>query len=51
MPIGPILRAMKHNRTRFVLIVLEIAITLAIVTNAVNMILAQRAQMLKASGL
>ena len=31
MPIGPILRAMKHNRTRFALIILEIAITLAIV--------------------
>lgn len=50
MPIGPILRAMKHNRTRFALIVLEIAITLAIVTNAVNMILAQRAQMQRTSG-
>ena len=50
MPIGPILRAMNHNRTRFFLIVLEIAITLAIVTNAVNMILAQRAQMQKTSG-
>lgn len=50
MPIGPILRAMNHNRTRFALIILEIAITLAIVTNAVNMILAQREQMKKTSG-
>src|ERR1051325_8289016 len=50
MPIGPILRAMNHNRTRFTLIILEIAITLAIVTNAVNMILAQREQMKKTSG-
>src|SRR6185436_8760723 len=50
MPIGPIIRAMKHNRTRFTLIILEIAITLAIVTNAVNMILAERAQMQKISG-
>jgi len=50
MPIGPIIRAMKHNRTRFALIILEIAITLAIVTNCVNMILAQRAQMVKTSG-
>src|SRR5215210_3356704 len=50
MPIGPILRAMKHNRTRFVLIILEIAITLAIVTNAVNMILAEREKMLQKSG-
>jgi putative ABC transport system permease protein len=50
MPIGPIIRAMKHNRTRFALIILEVAITLAIVTNAVNMILAERAKMLKPSG-
>src|ERR1041384_7151858 len=50
MAIGPILRAMKHNRTRFVLIILEIAITLAIVTNAVNMILSEREKMTKKSG-
>jgi len=50
MPIGPILRAMKHNRTRFALIILEIAITLAIVTNAVNMILDERSKMQKLSG-
>lgn len=50
MPIGPILRAMKHNRTRFALIILEIAITLAIVTNAVNMILAERAELSRQSG-
>jgi len=50
MPIGPILRAMKHNRTRFGLIILEIAITLAIVTNCVNMILDERSKMLRKSG-
>lgn len=50
MPIGPIFRAMNHNRTRFVLIILEIAITLAIVTNCVNMILAERQKMLQKSG-
>jgi len=50
MPIGPIIRAMKQNRTRFALIILEIAITLAIVTNAVNMILSERAKMQKTSG-
>jgi putative ABC transport system permease protein len=50
MNIGPILRAMKHNRTRVVLIVLEIALTLAIVTNCVNVILAERAQMAVPSG-
>lgn len=47
---GPILRAMKHNRIRFVLIILEIAITLAIVTNAVNIILAEREKMTRKSG-
>lgn len=50
MPFGPILRAMKHNRTRFALIILEIAITLAIVTNCVNMILAERKNMSRKSG-
>jgi putative ABC transport system permease protein len=50
MPFGPIIRAMKHNRMRFALIILEIAITLAIVTNAVNMILDERRQMLRKSG-
>src|SRR5687767_5464088 len=50
MNIGPIVRAMKHNRTRVVLIVLEIAMTLAIVTNCVNVILAERAKMTKPSG-
>lgn len=50
MPIGPIIRAMKHNRMRFALIILEIAITLAIVTNAVNMILDERKKMLRQSG-
>jgi len=47
---GPIIRAMKHNRMRFALIILEIAITLAIVTNAVNMILDERVKMLRQSG-
>lgn len=50
MNFGPIIRAMKHNRTRVVLIVLEIALTLAIVTNCVNVILAERAKMLRESG-
>ena len=50
MPIGPILRAMKHNRVRFALIILEIAITLTIVTNAVNIILDERRKMLRPSG-
>ena len=50
MPIGPIIRAMKCNRMRFALIILEIAITLAIVTNAVNMILDERQKMTRKSG-
>ena len=50
MNIGPILRAMKHSRTRVVLIVLEIAITLAIVTNCINVILAERQKMAQRSG-
>jgi putative ABC transport system permease protein len=50
MPIGPIIRAMQHNRVRFALIILEIAITLAIVSNAVNMILDERTKMAQKSG-
>ena len=50
MNIGPILRAMKHNRTRVTLLVLEIAMTLAIVTNCVNVIIAERAKMTVPSG-
>ena len=50
MNIGPILRAMKHNRTRVFLLVLEIAMTLAIVTNCVNVIIAERAKINRPSG-
>src|SRR3954468_22637662 len=50
MNIGPIIRAMQHNRTRVVLIVLEIAMTLAIVTNCVNVIVYQREKMNQKSG-
>jgi len=38
MEIGPIFRALLHSKTRFVLIVTEIALTLAIVANCFNMI-------------
>jgi putative ABC transport system permease protein len=41
---------MTRNKTRFVLIILEIAITLAIVTNCVTLILAERADMQRQSG-
>ena len=50
MPIGPIVRAMTQNKTRFILIILEIAITLAIVTNCVNLILNERREMQRPSG-
>ena len=50
MHIGPLLRAMGRNRTRFALIILEIAITLAIVTNCLNIILDERKGMQKRSG-
>jgi putative ABC transport system permease protein len=50
MAIGPILRAMRHNRVRVALIVIEIALTLAIVTNCVNMILNARQTMTRKSG-
>lgn len=50
MNIGPIFRAMKQNRTRVLLIVFEIALTLAIVTNCVNVIIAERAKINRPSG-
>jgi hypothetical protein len=50
MNIGPIVRAMRHNRTRVVLIVLEIGMTLAIVTNCINVILGEREKMTRPSG-
>jgi putative ABC transport system permease protein len=50
MEFGPIARAIVRNKMRFALIVVQIAITLAIVTNAINMILAQRKEMMKPSG-
>jgi putative ABC transport system permease protein len=50
MEFGPITRALLRNKTRFILIVLQIAVTLAVVTNAVNMISAERKEMQKKSG-
>jgi putative ABC transport system permease protein len=50
MEIGPIVRALRRNKMRFALIVLQIAVTLAVVTNAVNMIQAERVKMEKKSG-
>src|SRR5688572_27546141 len=50
MEIGPIIRALGRNKTRFGLIALEIALTLAIVTNCVTMILYARKKMVRLSG-
>ncbi len=51
MEIGPIFRTLIHNKTRFVLIALEVALTLAIVVNCVNMILDLRGAMHRPSGM
>lgn len=50
MPFGPIFRAMTRNRARFVLIVAEVALTLAIVANCVSLIRESRAELAKESG-
>jgi putative ABC transport system permease protein len=50
MPLGPILRALGRNKTRFGLIAVEIALTLAIVANCVSMILDARRQISHPSG-
>jgi putative ABC transport system permease protein len=50
MEFGPVFRALFHNRARFVLITLEVALTLAIVANCVAMVLDLRAKFLRPSG-
>jgi putative ABC transport system permease protein len=51
MEIGPIFRALFRSRTRFFLIVTEIALTLAIVVNCLNMIADQRSYLTRPTGL
>jgi putative ABC transport system permease protein len=51
MHLGPIVRALLHNPTRFWLITLEVALTLAIVVNCVSIILDQRELISRPSGL
>jgi len=51
MEIGPIARALLHSRSRFLLVALEIALTLAIVANCLNMISDQRRKMMRPTGL
>jgi putative ABC transport system permease protein len=50
MPFGPIFRAMTRSRARFVLIVAEVALTLAIVANCVSLIRQSQAELSKESG-
>ncbi len=50
MDLGPILRAMSRNKVRFGLIAIEIALTLAIVTNCVSMIRDARKELSRSSG-
>jgi putative ABC transport system permease protein len=50
MEFGPILRSMRRSKVRYGLIVLEIALTLAIVTNCVHMIREVRKELTRPSG-
>jgi putative ABC transport system permease protein len=51
MELGPILRALLRNKTRFFLISLEVALTLGIVVNCVNMMQDLRSKMLRPTGI
>jgi len=50
MEFGPIFRTLRRNKTRFTLITLEIALTLAIVGNCVNMISDFRNRIMRPTG-
>src|SRR2546423_3591046 len=50
MKFGPILRALTRSRMPVLLTVLQIAITLAVIANAINMIAAERVKRHKQSG-
>ncbi len=51
MHFGPVLRALFHNKTRFWLITVEVALTLAIVVNCINVVLDLRARYNEPSGI
>jgi putative ABC transport system permease protein len=51
MHFGPILRSLMHSKTRFWLITLEVALTLAIVVNCINVTLDFRAEYTHPSGM
>lgn len=50
MEFGPIFRSLLRNRARVILIVAEVALTLAIVANCLSLILDTRAQLARPSG-
>ena len=50
MEFGPIFRSLRRNRARVVLIVAEVALTLAIVANCMSLILDARQEMTRPSG-
>lgn len=50
LEIGPIFRAMTRSRARFILIVAEVALTLAIAANGITLILEARETMTRPSG-
>jgi putative ABC transport system permease protein len=51
MELGPILRSMRTNRVRVILLVLEIAVTMTIVLNCLNMIVEQRERVTTPTGI
>lgn len=51
MEIGPILRSLMHNKARFWLIALEVALTLAIVANCVNWMIDLRYEYQRPTGI
>lgn len=50
MEIGPIVRSMRRNKARYVLIAAEVALTLAIVANCLALIMDARSEMARESG-
>ena len=51
MELGPIFRSLVHNKARFWLIALEVAMTLAIVANCVNWMVDLRAEFQRPTGI
>lgn len=51
MHLGPIFRALMHSKARFWLVMLEVALTLAIVANCVNLMLDVRGKFVRDTGI